>query len=656
VVNRSLSLSKLLVLASLALVALVLSGRISTSAAASSELFFSEYVEGSSNNKALEIYNGTGAPVTLTGVYDVQVFANGSPTATATVPLTGTIADGDVFVLARESAVAAVLAQADQVTTNFLFNGNDAVALRRSGAIVDVLGQIGSDPGTEWGSRDASTVDNTLRRKATVQAGDTNGGDAFDPALEWDGLPLDTFSGLGTHSVSGGGGGGTNAAPDAVADSAVVDEDGGETAIDVLANDTDADGDSLTITTATDAANGAVSIEGSAVVYTPDVDFNGQDSFTYTISDGHGGLDTASVSVTVEPVNDDPDVEDDAAATSEDAAVTIDVLGNDADPDGDALVVSSAEGALEGAVTVGAGGTSVTYSPALDFNGVDTFEYAVSDGNEGVEIGEVVVTVTPVNDPPRATADSARVAAGGSAVVDVLANDSPGPADESSQTLTVASVGSAAHGLTELILTGAAAGKVRYTPASGYRGSDSFTYVVSDGGATATGAVGVSVTAPRLKTICGLTPTIAGTRRADVIEGTTGDDVIRAGRGNDTVNGNGGNDIVCAGPGADQVTTQAGEDRILGGSGADTIDSGAGPDRLRGGFGADTIAAGAGNDAVAAGPGSDVVDAGDGRNTVTGGLGDDGLVSGAGPDRLDGGPGTDTCDADGGTNTLLRCE
>ena len=156
-----------------ALATLAVSGRIVQPAHASpSELFFSEYVEGSSSNKALELYNGTGAPVTLTGSYDVQIFANGSPTATATIPLAGTVADGDVFVLARSAAVAAVLAQADQTTTNFLWNGNDAVVLRKAGVIVDVIGQVGADPGTQWGSGDATTADHTLRRKPGVQAGE----------------------------------------------------------------------------------------------------------------------------------------------------------------------------------------------------------------------------------------------------------------------------------------------------------------------------------------------------------------------------------------------------------------------------------------------------------------------------------------------------
>ena len=122
--------------------------------AAPSELFFSEYIEGSSNNKALEIYNGTGAAVNLAADdYNVQMFFNGSPVPTLTINLTGTVADGDVFVLAQSSANATILAQADQTNGSGWFNGDDAVVLRKGAAIIDVIGQIGFDPGTEWGTR-----------------------------------------------------------------------------------------------------------------------------------------------------------------------------------------------------------------------------------------------------------------------------------------------------------------------------------------------------------------------------------------------------------------------------------------------------------------------------------------------------------------------
>ena len=166
----------------------------------STELFFSEYIEGTSNNKALEIYNGTSSAVDLTAQgYNIQMYFNGSASAGLTINLSGTVVPGDVFVLAHSSASATILAQADQTNGSGWFNGDDAVVLRRGTTIIDVIGQIGFDPGTEWGTGLTSTADNTLRRKSSVSAGDSNGGDAFDPAVEWDGFATDTFDGLGFH-------------------------------------------------------------------------------------------------------------------------------------------------------------------------------------------------------------------------------------------------------------------------------------------------------------------------------------------------------------------------------------------------------------------------------------------------------------------------
>ena len=167
------------------------------------DLFISEYVEGSSNNKALEIFNGTGGSIDLAaGGYVVQVFANGATTANATINLSGTIAAGDVHVLANPSAGATVLALADQTSGSLTFNGDDAVVVKKGAAVLDAFGQIGNDPGTEWGSGLTSTADNTLRRKSSICAGRTDGTSAFDPASEWDGFVSDTFDGLGAHTAT----------------------------------------------------------------------------------------------------------------------------------------------------------------------------------------------------------------------------------------------------------------------------------------------------------------------------------------------------------------------------------------------------------------------------------------------------------------------
>lgn len=166
------------------------------------DLFFSEYVEGNSFNKALEIFNGTGSTIDLAaGGYNVQMFFNGSASAGLTINLVGTVTSGDVFVLANSSADASILAQADQTNGAGWFNGDDAVVLLKGTTILDVIGQIGFDPGAEWGTGLLSTADNTLRRKSSVLGGDSNGSNAFDPSAEWEGFATNTFDGLGSHSI-----------------------------------------------------------------------------------------------------------------------------------------------------------------------------------------------------------------------------------------------------------------------------------------------------------------------------------------------------------------------------------------------------------------------------------------------------------------------
>ncbi|MCA9923717.1 MAG: lamin tail domain-containing protein, partial [Anaerolineales bacterium] len=116
--------------------------------AVASSLFISEYIEGSSNNKAIEIYNGTGAAVDLGAAgYTLEYYFNGSTSALTNISLTGIVADGDVFVVADNDATAAILAEADLISSSSFFNGDDTIILRNSSGIVDVIGQLGFDPG-----------------------------------------------------------------------------------------------------------------------------------------------------------------------------------------------------------------------------------------------------------------------------------------------------------------------------------------------------------------------------------------------------------------------------------------------------------------------------------------------------------------------------
>lgn len=258
-------------------------GAVTARAADPTDLFFSEYIEGTSNNKALEIFNGTAAAVNLAaGAYNVQMYFNGSASAGLTINLTGTVAAGDVYVLAQSAANATILAQADQTNGSGWFNGDDAVVLRKGTTIVDVIGQIGFDPGTEWGTSLTSTADNTLRRKPGISAGDANGADAFDPAAEWDGFATDTFNGLGFH-VSGGD------APPVVSSTSPADGAAGvpvnSNVVVTLSEDVTVTGAWYTISCATSGSHTAV-VSGGPRTFTldPDPDFAQGETCTVTIA------------------------------------------------------------------------------------------------------------------------------------------------------------------------------------------------------------------------------------------------------------------------------------------------------------------------------------------------------------------------------------
>ena len=300
----------------------------------------------------------------------------------------------------------------------------------------------------------------------------------------------DTF----TYSVSDGGGESdtaivtvtvtpVNDAPLAQDDSAATAEDVG-VSIPALDNDADPDGDPLAITQLTQPANGTASHDGRTVTYMPNAEFHGTDSFTYTVSDGNGGATTATISVAVAMVNDPPIAVDDTRTTNEDTAVTIPVLNNDTDPDADSIVVQSITQPANGIVVNGGG--SVTYTPDPDFNGSDDFAYTISDGNGGTDTANVVVTVSPVNDPPVAQNDSATIAEDTAFEIDVLGND----VDPEDDRLLVSTVNQPAEG--SVINHG---DRISYSPSPGFHGTVSFGYTVSDGnGGSATATVTIVVT------------------------------------------------------------------------------------------------------------------------------------------------------------------
>uniref|UniRef100_UPI0026030D9D HYR domain-containing protein n=1 Tax=uncultured Christiangramia sp. TaxID=503836 RepID=UPI0026030D9D len=199
--------------------------------------------------------------------------------------------------------------------------------------------------------------------------------------------------------------GAENDAPVAVDDSASTSEDT-PVQIDVLDNDSDPDGDELTITEVTQPGNGTAVINtDGTVTYSPNENFNGTDTFEYTISDGNGGTDTATVVVTITPVNDEPVANNDTATTDQEVPVTITVLDNDTDIDGDELTVINTTNPENGSVVINQDGT-VTYSPNESFTGEDTFTYTISDNNGGTDTATVIVFVNDTEGPEIACPDT----------------------------------------------------------------------------------------------------------------------------------------------------------------------------------------------------------------------------------------------------------
>jgi predicted extracellular nuclease len=173
---------------------------LSFASLSSAAVIISEYVEGSSYNKAIELYNPTDTVIDLLAEgYYLDIYFNGNTTANTSIELLGSIEPEGTYVIADDGAVAAIVDVADQTTASSLFNGDDAVVLFRSGKIVDSIGQVGEDPGSQWGSGDLSTQDNTLRRSLDITSGDTDPTDEVDLS-EWEGFPQDTFDGLGEHT------------------------------------------------------------------------------------------------------------------------------------------------------------------------------------------------------------------------------------------------------------------------------------------------------------------------------------------------------------------------------------------------------------------------------------------------------------------------
>src|SRR4029079_14153178 len=278
-----------------------------------------------------------------------------------------------------------------------------------------------------------------------------------------------------------------NDAPIAGNDTATTNED---TPVDirVLANDTDIDpGTTLTHVVTASPLHGTTTVNTDrTITYTPATNYNGPDSFTYTATDGLATSNTATVSITVKPVNDAPIAGNDTATTNEDTPVAISVLANDTDIDpGTTLTPVVTTGPSHGTTTVNTDRT-ITYTPATNYNGPDSFTYTATDGLATSNTATVSITVKPVNDAPMAGNDTATTNEDTPVDIRVLANDTdidPGT------TLTPVVTAGPLHDTT----TVHTARTLTYTSATNYNGPDSFTYTATDGLATSNTAT-VSIT------------------------------------------------------------------------------------------------------------------------------------------------------------------
>ncbi len=192
------------------LLPILMLGFVSLIFAQAADLFFSEYVEGSSNNKAIEIFNGTGAPVDLSQ-YTVKLASNGGTWSTSnSVTLSGTLNNNDVFVIANSQANQTILDVADLTHTVTYFNGNDCLGLFHGDTMIDIIGVYQQDPGTAWpvAGIDGATLNHTLIRKPEVVQGNTDwlsgAGTNLDNS-EWIVHPQDYIENLGSHTFNPGG-------------------------------------------------------------------------------------------------------------------------------------------------------------------------------------------------------------------------------------------------------------------------------------------------------------------------------------------------------------------------------------------------------------------------------------------------------------------
>ncbi|MCX6055960.1 MAG: Ig-like domain-containing protein [Chloroflexi bacterium] len=408
-------------------------------------------------------------------VFDYTIRDIAGETATASVTVTvnpvndaPTISDIANQIINEDSNTAAL-----SFTINDIDNATDTltlIAVTGNGTIIPLSGIVFNGSGTDRTVTVTPSLDKNTYSSGAItititakDAGNLTASDSF------------------TMTVSK-----INDAPTALADTATVAEDSsGE--ILVLANDTDVDlaneGDSLTIISVAEVDNGTVNIaeDNKTLFFTPTSNWNGSETFTYTVRDVAGLQSTANVTVTVSPVNDVPVAKNDSTTTNEDSAINISVLDNDTDVDlsreGDILTIVSTTGVENGAVSIAADKLTLTFTPAANWNGSETFTYTIRDLSNATAIGNVTVTVAPINDDPHAVADTLTLSEDQSTSVEVLANDTDVDLSQEGDDLTIVGISGIDHATANIASDSKS---ILFTPEDHWYGIEEFSYTLQD--------------------------------------------------------------------------------------------------------------------------------------------------------------------------------
>ena len=371
---------------------------------------------------------------------------------------------------------------------------NDAYQFSRNNlfSVSAESGLLANDFNIETGELTVNTTPVTVPQNGTLNL-NSDGSFTYQPNSDFSGV--DSFS----YSISNEQGltataqvilseSGNNTFPAASDDQFTIAEDSSAKLFNVLANDTDADGDTITLFNV-NSTLGSASIVNGQIEYTPPANFSGQTVLTYSITDGYengspGEKDSsASVTITVTPVNDAPVANTDLITINEDAlTLFVNVLANDSDIDGDSLILSEVSANSGTALIVE---NQIQYTPAANANGVATVTYSITDAQNASATSTLSITILPINDAPVATADTATMDEDAAPItIDVLANDSDVDGDS-----LVINTASADIGTATIVNN-----QIQYTPAANANGVATVTYTASDNnGGTASSTLAITI-------------------------------------------------------------------------------------------------------------------------------------------------------------------